>query len=90
MAITFSQGKNKQRNLILIAVLIIAAVFAIVYWIFSGNSPGEAESEQVATFKTIEIDFSLLEKEAIKNLKLLSDIEVFQGEIGRENPFIPY
>jgi len=38
----------------------------------------------------IEIDFRVLESQALKELEPFEKIEPFEDQIGRENPFLPY
>lgn len=38
----------------------------------------------------IEIDFRVLESQTLKELEPFERIELFEDQIGRENPFLPY
>lgn len=52
---------------------------------------GEEPREEliIKHFKKIEIDFELLENPLLNQLQPIEKIPPFEGEVGRENPFIP-
>ena len=90
MAIIFLQQKKTQRNLILVFLAVIV-ITALVVW------QGFLKEEQKLPFggllfpqKEVEIDFGVLESSSLEALESFSEIESFEGELGRENPFLPY
>lgn len=42
------------------------------------------------SFREPKIDFTILQSQALKDLESFEGIKPFDGETGRENPFIPY
>lgn len=95
MAITITQGKKKQRYLIMILVLIVLGIFLIIRLGFSGKQNQTAPEIGVAPAKIyappkVDIDWQLLENLHSEALKPFEDILPFEGEFGRQNPFVPY
>lgn len=90
MAITFTQETQKQRNLAIVLAAVVLAIIAVLWWGFFG---GAGEGPAVApplTLRKVEINFEMLKKAELQALKPFPGIPVFEGEIGRENPFMPY
>jgi flagellar basal body-associated protein FliL len=89
MAITFTQQKKKQKYLIIILAIIVLLTLIIV---FSGLffKPVEEEPFPAVTFKKVEIDFKTLSQADLINLVIFEDVLPFEGEVGRQNPFLPY
>ncbi len=90
MAITFTQERQKQKNLILILILVVALMLIIVWWGFLGGATEKAEVAPALTLKKVEINFDALKKAELQALNPFPEIAAFEGDMGRENPFIPY
>ena len=74
----------------------MAAVFLITFLVIWFGFFREPEvvaprlPSQASEFERVEIDFSLLESSDLRELGPFEAISQFKGEIGRENPFLPY
>ncbi len=91
MAITFVEQRKKQKALIW--VLIIIVLIALVSWqqgFFEKPPFKKVEKPSVFELKKIKINFEVLEIPILKELQSFEKIKPFEGEIGRENPFISY
>ncbi len=95
MANSFIQKKEKQTYLI-VALVIVILVTAIILWqgFFREKKPISLPSvipePVVLGYPEIRINFELLEKPEVKALIPFEEIPPFEGEGGRENPFLPY
>jgi len=87
MAITIFERK-KQRYLVplLISVVIAIIFFAWYYFLAKPKPPITG----VPLPREIKIKFEVLEIPILKEFQSFEEISPFEGEIGRENPFIPY
>jgi len=91
MAITFLQAKKRQKNLTLILVLVIIAILVIVWQGFlKGGGTPTLPYVTPLTPRGVNIDWPTLEDSQITELQAFEKILLFEDEIGRENPFIPY
>ncbi|XOB40284.1 MAG: hypothetical protein ACKKMR_03175 [Candidatus Nealsonbacteria bacterium] len=89
MAITFQEQLKKQKNLVFIFLSLVLVTVFIIWWgyYYVGEEP--REELILKHFKKIEIDFELLENPLLDQLQPIEKIPPFEGEVGRENPFIP-
>ena len=88
MAIVFFELQKKQRYLILIFFIVILLT-GIVFWVgfFRKVKPGpEWRSSMI---KNISIDLKVLESSVVSRMESYTEISFLEGEIGRENPFLP-
>lgn len=87
------QERKKQQYLLIILVLIVLITFIIIWKNFLSKSQisiPEAELKIVQP-REIKIDFEILKNPLLKELTPFEEISpFFEGEIGRENPFLPY
>lgn len=92
MAITFLEKRKRLRYLVpVLATVILITIFIVWYGFFAKN--GEPPTEPVfkpAIGPEIEIDFQILRNPIFEQLILFEQAAVFEEEIGRENPFVPY
>ncbi|MFC1789415.1 hypothetical protein ACFLYY_00385 [Patescibacteria group bacterium] len=90
MAINFSE-KNKNRQKILIIVFILVVLVTAV--ILGKNYLEETEEVSIQTITIIhpdiKINFEFLKSQELSELQPFEEIEAFEGETGRDNPFIP-
>jgi len=89
MAIKFEQQVKKQRNLITLFIILILTAGLVLWWGF------RAEEEPVdilisKRLKSIEIDFDIFNNPLLKQFQLIDKTPRFEGEFGRENPFVPF
>jgi hypothetical protein len=89
MAITFTQEKKKQRYMILILAVAILAGLGVIWWGFFSAPPEEA-APPTLTFKKVQINFDILNREDLKNLMSFERVPPLEMEVGRENPFLRY
>ena len=91
MAITFTQERKKQRYLMLVLVLVITLILLIVWkGFFQQPQPGPSEVLPVFVPPEIEINLGVLKETQLEEFYPFEPIAPFTGEVGRENPFIPY
>ena len=91
MAIDFLQAKKQQRYLILILALVIFAILIIVWQgFFKAPAVSLTPLATPALPQKVIINWSTLQAPQLKELQVFEEISPFEGEIGRENPFIPY
>lgn len=92
MVITFVEKRRRLRYLIP-ALVIIILITVLVWWrgFFAEKGPAVSPviEVEVSTPK-IEIDFATLKNPLLEELQPLEPIPALEGEVGRENPFIPY
>ena len=88
MAITFQRKIKKQKNLVFVLlILVLIAVFII--WRGQDLLEEIPFESSLTGFKEIKIDFGIFEDPFFKELQPLEKIPVFEGALGRENPFSP-
>jgi len=88
VAITFGSRQKKEKNLVLLFVIIVAFGVVIVSFILGQRSaPLFLEPSRPAEPK---INWNLLSSPTLQKLQLLQEIPLLDGEPGRENPFLPY
>ena len=91
MAISFGKIKKIELKNYLINVLLIIVLFGAIY-LLRNRFLKEVLVESPMTVRKARVDFNSLEKQKSFLEKLIpySEIPKFEGEKGRENPFIPY
>ena len=88
MAIKFEQQVKKQRNLIILFVILILAAGFVLWWGF------RVEQEPLEILisrrlKSVEINLDIFNHPLLKQFQLIDKTPSFEGELGRENPVIP-
>jgi hypothetical protein len=89
MAIKFQQQVKKQRNLIFFFIILILIAALVLWWGFRT----EEEPSGILILerlKRFEINFDVFQNPLLKQLQLIDKIPAFEGELGRDNPFIPF
>ena len=88
MAITFGVHRKKEKKqIIIIAILVVVGVLVVMF--IMKLQPASLPVE-MSNPEGPEINWETLSDERIKNLQPFEEIPVFEGEVGRENPFLPY
>lgn len=89
MAITpFIEPKRKKQYLfLLLGALIVGALFLIWNYFLAKPTPIISQPQPPPEIK---INFEVLKSPILKQLEPFETISPFEGEIGRENPFVPY
>ncbi len=87
MILPFFKQRKKQKylNWILLIVILIGALWFGRNYLVKPLPPPPSPKE-----KKIEINLEMLKNPALQKLQLFEEISPFEGEIGRENPFLPY
>lgn len=91
MPIDFIQQRKKQKYLTVIMIVALV-IIAVILWFGYFRKP-ESTSEVIPSFsslKEIKIDFDVLEGQFLQECQIFEKVPPFEGEIGRENPFLPY
>jgi len=88
MAMKLFQQSKRQKYLILIfIVLVIAAVFVLIWQnVLQKQIPGI--EVKVISFRKPDINFKILENPILKGWQSFERIKAFKEEKGRENPFL--
>ncbi len=92
MSVNFKEEKKKQKYLvILVSSVILVTVLILWFGVFKDKSNLMVfEIRPANLIKEIDVDFNALDNSIFDDLKVFEDIPEFEGEIGRENPFLPY
>lgn len=88
MDLTSLKPEKRKKYLLLTLPVIIAGIIYLV-WNYFLAKPAPIVLEPVPPLE-IKINFEILENPDLDKLQLYEEISPFEGEIGRENPFIPY
>lgn len=89
MAITFLEKRRFQRNLLIIFSTVVLITF-IVYWrgFLVRGTPKPAII--LPPVRKIEINYEALKNPLLDTLQVMEEPKPFEGQMGRENPFLPY
>ncbi|MBU3942745.1 hypothetical protein KKA24_02045 [Patescibacteria group bacterium] len=92
MPINFKEEKKKQKYLIGIVFLVILITVSILWFgVLKKENPSTIINIKPVNFiKEIDVDFDALDDPIFDGLKIFEEIPKFEGEVGRENPFLPY
>jgi len=91
MPINFIQQRKKQKYLTIV-VIVVLIITAVILWFgyFKKSEPVSGEIPLINVVREIEIDFDVLKSEFLQESQVFEKIPSFEGEIGRDNPFLPY
>ena len=81
--------KKRQKYSLVIFLIIALIIFLILWQGFFKKGKTVLVVEMLAP-REIKINFEVLKKPALKELKLFEKISPFEETIGRENPFLSY
>lgn len=94
MAITLTQEKKKQKNMMVVLSLVIFATLVVIWFSFFRNKTTpvpEVVLPQIYSFPQVKIDWQLLENiRGNATAQPVEEIIPFSGNFGRSNPFISY
>lgn len=92
MVTNFREQKKKQKYLLGVVGIVILTIAGVMYFgLFKGEGgSGVIDMALVNPINEIEIDFSVLDNPFFEKIKPFETIPDYEGEIGRENPFLPY
>ncbi|KPJ55209.1 hypothetical protein AMJ47_01725 [Parcubacteria bacterium DG_72] len=89
MAVDFIEKKKKQQYLLYIVLGILAVTFVILWFgYFQKPVQAPAPEEVVISRENIVIDYSILENPILKVLLPFEETPLYEGELGKENPFL--
>ena len=74
--------------MLVILGLVVTAILTVI--LVSRKTPPLANIAPVFLPPKIEIDFQTLKNPQLDELEAFKDIPLFEGKIGRDNPFTPY
>lgn len=90
MPISFSEKGNRQKYLILFfIVIVLVTIFVLRKNIFK-TAVSVSPTTEVFLPQNIEINFEVLKNPKLKELQLPEPEKPFEGQVGRENPFVSY
>lgn len=87
MAIVFKKQIKRQRNLVLI-FLGLLAITAFIVWRGGQSIERSFSSGLSIGFNEVKINFDLFENKFFKELQPMEKTPSFEGQSGRENPFL--
>lgn len=91
MVADFRKQKKKQKYLLTAVGLIILTIAGVMYFgFFRKKEETIINVTSVSPIKEINIDFNVLENPFFEKIKPFEKIPDYEGEVGRENPFLPY
>ena len=90
MTVNFVEKKRKQQYMLFMVSGVIVVAF-IVLWFGYFNKPAQAPppEEIVISKKNIFIDYSVLENPILDALVFFRETPLYEGMLGKENPFLP-
>jgi len=88
MALPFFQTRKKQQYLswILAIVILIGALWFVKNYLVKPVPPPPPPPKE----KKVEINLETLKSPIFQEFQSFEEILPFEGETGRENPFLPY
>ena len=89
MALTFLKERKKRKYFLWIIFGVIIFV-AIIYFGKDYLVKPSLSSPPPPKKKTVEINYEALKNPVLGELQPFEEIPSFEGEVGRENPFLPY
>ncbi|MDD2696804.1 MAG: hypothetical protein PHE52_01440 [Candidatus Pacebacteria bacterium] len=91
MAIVFLQQRKIQRNLIIVFLFVFIVTVIVIWQGFFKKESEVLPGETILLPKEeVKIDFDFFKNAQLQKLLPFAEIQPFEGEIGRDNPFLPY
>ncbi len=92
MAITFLEKRKRLRYLFpILAVVVLITVVVLWKGFFNKEKTPQITPESFGQpSEKIEIDLKALENPLLEEFQPFGEIEPFEGEVGRQNPFISF
>lgn len=90
MAIDFIQQKKKQKYLLLIVGVMIVVILIVLWFGYFRKAKPGIEIVPAEELREIKIDFDVLKNPFLKEMQSFEKAPAFEGDVGRENPFLPY
>lgn len=93
MAVQYIREKTKQKYyLMAFGVVLIITLVILYFGFFQGKFTFQTQPVATSLPATVrselKIDFDFLESQELKDMELFESIPAFDGEVGREEPFI--
>lgn len=83
-------GKKRKNYFLSFFVFLVAAGIVFSVWKMFLAEPKPLSPEVEAQYAKIKINFDILQSPALETLQPYIEIEEFDGEVGRSDPFSPY
>jgi len=95
VSVQFPQYKKQQKLLIALGVLILAIILVLYFGLWRQPSQEELLPEIIGPVPSgaeedLELDKDFFEDPRYQGLKFYGQWPIEVGEVGRENPFLPY
>ncbi len=90
MDFTFFQQRKNQKYLIFVLMSALLLISIVVWQVVISREKEKKVGEPRVLPPQIKIDLEILENPVLKEFHVFEKIKPFEGEIGRENPFVPY
>ena len=90
MAITFQEQIKRQRRLIFIFIGVVFAAILILWFSYGQIGQPSGEMPTLKVYKKIKINLDTIKHPLLEELLSIPKLPVFEGNVGRENPFTPY
>ena len=89
---TIKEQLENNKTLI-VGIIVFGIMIGFIFWNFYLSPQNEIKKEQkkeinLEQLEKININFSILEGEYLKGLEQIGTIPEYQGQIGKNNPFI--
>lgn len=89
MTITFIPEARKQRYLLMLLGAVLVGALGLVWYKFFRETPVFTYQTQPPPPREIQIDFSVFEDPAFRELGAARPAIPFPSEVGKRNPFFP-
>lgn len=90
MAINFPKQIKRRSYLSLFFLILAILVFILIWQGYLKIKIKAPLGPPPAPLPKIEINYEILESPVLKDLQSFEEIKPFEGQAGRENPFVPY
>lgn len=89
MAVDFVEKKKKQKYLLFFGLGLVAVTAVILYFgYFNAGEELSVPDTTIIAKKNIKIKYEVLENPLIKDLLPFESAPLYEGDLGRENPFV--
>jgi len=88
MTIEFISSKKRKRNILILGVILVIVIVVSLSLLKKGPASKPIIPELVKP--SFEINYEILKDSLLEKLQIPVQIPAFEGEAGRENPFLPY
>ena len=90
MAVNFREKRKKQKYLILVVAGILAVTGIVLYFGYKKPEKAVVPGPIFTPSRKIEINYEILESPVLDKLEPFPETPSYEGELGKNNPFLPY